>query len=85
MSSNWNSRQQANKQCTVIANRLSEKSNDFSRMSHEDLLPTFHNEELGIFGCKHYKRAAKLQAHCCGKWFACRFCHDEVSDHNIVR
>ncbi|TPX66079.1 hypothetical protein SpCBS45565_g04713, partial [Spizellomyces sp. 'palustris'] len=38
-----------------------------------------------ILGCKHYQRAAKLQAHCCGKWYTCRFCHDEVSDHNIVR
>jgi RING finger and CHY zinc finger domain-containing protein 1 len=36
-------------------------------------------------GCKHYKRRAKLQAHCCGKWFPCRFCHDEVSDHAITR
>jgi len=36
-------------------------------------------------GCKHYQRCAKLQAHCCGKWFTCRFCHDEISDHNIVR
>ncbi|RKP02223.1 hypothetical protein CXG81DRAFT_4424, partial [Caulochytrium protostelioides] len=36
-------------------------------------------------GCKHYQRGCKLQAHCCGKWYPCRFCHDEVSDHNIVR
>ncbi|KAI8832413.1 hypothetical protein BJ741DRAFT_511581, partial [Chytriomyces cf. hyalinus JEL632] len=36
-------------------------------------------------GCKHYQRSAKLQAHCCGKWYTCRFCHDEVSDHNITR
>ncbi|KAJ1557525.1 hypothetical protein HK405_015806, partial [Cladochytrium tenue] len=26
-----------------------------------------------------------IQAPCCGEWFACRFCHDEVSDHAIVR
>ncbi|KAJ3353029.1 hypothetical protein HDU83_007403 [Entophlyctis luteolus] len=38
-----------------------------------------------IMGCKHYQRSCKLQAHCCGKWFPCRFCHDEVSDHNIIR
>ncbi|KAI9209647.1 zinc-ribbon-domain-containing protein, partial [Polychytrium aggregatum] len=36
-------------------------------------------------GCSHYQRSAKLQAHCCGKWFTCRFCHDEISDHNIIR
>eukprot|EP00842_Homolaphlyctis_polyrhiza_P006999 jgi/Hompol1/889/HPOL_002593-RA len=39
----------------------------------------------GILGCKHYQRSAKLQAHCCGKWDTCRFCHDEVSDHTITR
>lgn len=43
------------------------------------------DKEHGILGCKHYQRGAKLQAHCCGKWFTCRFCHDEVSNHNIVR
>ena len=26
-----------------------------------------------------------MQAHCCGKWDTCRFCHDEVSDHTITR
>jgi hypothetical protein len=39
----------------------------------------------GVLGCKHYQRACKLQAHCCGKWDTCRFCHDEVSDHTITR
>ncbi|KAJ3362187.1 hypothetical protein HDU91_003544 [Kappamyces sp. JEL0680] len=85
MSSGWTSRQQANKQAAPVPNRLSEKSPDFSRLSEDDLQTTYHNKELGILGCKHYKRSAKLQGHCCGKWFACRFCHDEVSDHNIVR
>ncbi|RKO93496.1 hypothetical protein BDK51DRAFT_6642, partial [Blyttiomyces helicus] len=41
--------------------------------------------EAGILGCKHYQRGVKLQAHCCGNWFTCRFCHDEVSDHQIKR
>jgi RING finger/CHY zinc finger protein 1 len=36
-------------------------------------------------GCRHYQRSCKLQAHCCGKWDTCRFCHDEVSDHTITR
>ncbi len=47
--------------------------------------PFSQDKEHGILGCKHYQRGAKLQAHCCGKWFTCRFCHDEVSNHNIVR
>ncbi|ORX88495.1 zf-CHY-domain-containing protein, partial [Basidiobolus meristosporus CBS 931.73] len=36
-------------------------------------------------GCKHYRRSNKLKANCCGGWFTCRFCHDEASDHQIVR
>ncbi|KAI9320046.1 zinc-ribbon-domain-containing protein, partial [Dichotomocladium elegans] len=36
-------------------------------------------------GCKHYRRNVKLVADCCGKIFSCRFCHDENSDHNIIR
>ncbi|ORZ05264.1 zinc-ribbon-domain-containing protein [Absidia repens] len=36
-------------------------------------------------GCPHYQRKCKLQAACCGGIFGCRFCHDEQSDHAIVR
>ncbi|KAI9025760.1 zinc-ribbon-domain-containing protein, partial [Phycomyces nitens] len=36
-------------------------------------------------GCQHYQRNCKLQAACCEKIFVCRFCHDEASDHAIVR
>ncbi|RKP06574.1 zinc-ribbon-domain-containing protein, partial [Thamnocephalis sphaerospora] len=36
-------------------------------------------------GCKHYQRGVKLKASCCGRWFTCRFCHDDVCDHTIVR
>lgn len=36
-------------------------------------------------GCQHYQRKCKLQAFCCGKIYSCRFCHDEASDHAIVR
>lgn len=43
------------------------------------------NEEKGILGCKHYQRKCKLQANCCQKIVTCRFCHDDVEDHNIVR
>ncbi|KAF9170661.1 hypothetical protein BGX21_008506 [Mortierella sp. AD011] len=51
----------------------------------EDLKKTYHDEEQTILGCEHYMRGCKLQANCCGKWFNCRFCHDDVSDHTIVR
>ncbi|ORX97572.1 zf-CHY-domain-containing protein, partial [Basidiobolus meristosporus CBS 931.73] len=36
-------------------------------------------------GCKHYRRNNKLRANCCGGWFTCRFCHNDASDHQIIR
>jgi hypothetical protein len=45
----------------------------------------YHDESQGIFGCRHYRRNCKLQAHCCGEWYVCRFCHDESNDHTITR
>lgn len=45
----------------------------------------YHNREENILGCNHYQRACKLRAECCGLWFSCRFCHDEMSDHEIDR
>lgn len=56
--------------------------------SEEDLLgcsPSFRDPEKHVFGCEHYKRNCKLRAACCGKLFACRFCHDKVSDHSMDR
>ncbi|KAL8827216.1 MAG: hypothetical protein Q9191_003318 [Dirinaria sp. TL-2023a] len=37
------------------------------------------------FGCAHYKRNIKLQCSACGRWYTCRFCHDEVEDHSLNR
>ncbi|KAI9284403.1 zinc-ribbon-domain-containing protein [Umbelopsis sp. AD052] len=51
----------------------------------ERLEPSYQDAEAGIYGCKHYQRKVKLQANCCGKWYSCRFCHDDVEDHNLVR
>ncbi|KAL7090978.1 hypothetical protein ACP275_12G076700 [Erythranthe tilingii] len=54
----------------------------------KDLLghsPSFRDADKQIFGCEHYKRNCKLRAACCGKLVACRFCHDEVSDHSMDR
>ncbi|KAJ6672632.1 RING FINGER AND CHY ZINC FINGER DOMAIN-CONTAINING PROTEIN 1 [Salix viminalis] len=47
--------------------------------------PTFRDPEKQVFGCEHYRRNCKLRASCCGKLFACRFCHDKVSDHTMDR
>lgn len=37
------------------------------------------------FGCKHYKTNCKFLAECCRKWFPCRFCHNESTDHEVDR
>lgn len=84
MSRPWiNKQKQVQKQDTRISNYLVNKSDDFSIVRDHDREQTFHSEN--VLGCKHYQRACKLQAHCCGKWDTCRFCHDEVSDHTITR
>ncbi|KAJ1545975.1 hypothetical protein HK405_007511 [Cladochytrium tenue] len=77
MTSSWTNKQIAkvsSKSPTI--NKLEDKSGDFNVVTQQDMARTFY---------VHYRRASKLQAHCCGKWFTCRFCHDEVSDHAIVR
>ncbi len=38
-----------------------------------------------MLGCKHYVHSCKNLAPCCNKWFACRRCHDAVSDHVMDR
>ncbi|KAF9124949.1 hypothetical protein BGW39_007780 [Mortierella sp. 14UC] len=53
--------------------------------TEEDLKKTYYNEEHSQLGCKHYRRGCKLKANCCGRWFNCRFCHDDASDHAIIR
>jgi uncharacterized CHY-type Zn-finger protein len=44
-----------------------------------------HLQKENVLGCKHYQRNCKLEANCCGKLVSCRFCHDDVEDHAIVR
>ncbi|KAI8817978.1 zinc-ribbon-domain-containing protein [Fimicolochytrium jonesii] len=86
MTQGWSATQQSRATTnTRVTNRLENRRRDYSHVTEIDREPTFHDRNQGVLGCKHYQRAAKLQAHCCGKWDTCRFCHDEVSDHNIVR
>lgn len=42
-------------------------------------------EEPKVLGCAHYKRNIKLQCSRCDRWYTCRFCHDEVEDHSLIR
>ncbi|CDS12851.1 hypothetical protein LRAMOSA05035 [Lichtheimia ramosa] len=55
------------------------------RPNVDDATPSYHDKANNILGCKHYRRKVKLVANCCGVIFPCRFCHDEASDHNIIR
>ena len=41
--------------------------------------------EFNANGCKHYTRRCRIIAPCCGQTFACRFCHDDASDHTVNR
>eukprot|EP00741_Cyanophora_paradoxa_P022524 tig00021464_g21750.t1 len=50
-----------------------------------DLNPTYHSTERGVLGCAHYQRSCKLRAACCGRFFTCRVCHDDASDHTMDR
>ncbi|KAI0518239.1 hypothetical protein F5B22DRAFT_645004 [Xylaria bambusicola] len=38
-----------------------------------------------LLGCEHYRRNVKLQCSTCNRWYTCRFCHDIVEDHNLIR
>ncbi|KAJ3331109.1 hypothetical protein HDU76_004063 [Blyttiomyces sp. JEL0837] len=86
MTSSWSTKQKSQSTRGALAsNKLVDKREDFDLITEQDTVRTYHDKNTGIYGCKHYQRATKLQAHCCGKWYSCRFCHDEVSDHNIIR
>ena len=52
-------------------------------VTSEDAKKSYHKENQ--LGCAHYKRSVKLQCSTCQKWHTCRFCHDEVEDHNLIR
>ncbi|KGO65132.1 Zinc finger, RING-type [Penicillium italicum] len=45
---------------------------------------TEEQEEI-LLGCVHYQRNVKLECHTCKKWYTCRFCHDAMEDHSLVR
>ncbi|KAL8024649.1 putative Zinc finger, RING-type, Zinc finger, CHY-type, Zinc finger, RING/FYVE/PHD-type [Plasmopara halstedii] len=46
---------------------------------------SYYDEAKTILGCSHYQRKCKLQGKCCGKWYLCRFCHDDNEDHAFDR
>lgn len=54
-------------------------------LTEQDTQPSYHNKARGIMGCSHYQRNCKLECPTCLRWFPCRFCHDQVSDHKMER
>ena len=56
-----------------------------SQSSHSDLDDDGGQATPHLLGCRHYKRNVKLQCSTCERWYTCRFCHDEVEDHFLVR
>ncbi|SAM07537.1 hypothetical protein [Absidia glauca] len=56
-------------------------------LQHEstEYVQSYHDKETNKLGCKHYARNVKIQADCCQKIFPCRHCHDEESDHALIR
>ncbi|OHE96126.1 CHY zinc finger [Colletotrichum orchidophilum] len=63
-------------------------------LTADDVRPTYAAPKLAtreepegavILGCQHYRRNVKLQCSTCSKWYTCRFCHDAVEDHTLVR
>ncbi|KAI1293297.1 hypothetical protein F5Y03DRAFT_374214 [Xylaria venustula] len=70
-------------------------------LTDKDLEPTFvpkkepteyktdtddiESDDERLFGCEHYRRNVKLQCSTCNRWYTCRFCHDKVEDHNLIR
>ncbi|KAJ6901125.1 hypothetical protein NC652_027040 [Populus alba x Populus x berolinensis] len=64
----------------IAAQQKSPQARTGDHSNGGDLLgcsPSFRGPEKQEFGCEHYKRNCKLRATCCGKLFACRFCHDK--------
>ncbi|KAL0940635.1 chy and ring finger domain-containing protein [Colletotrichum truncatum] len=57
------------------------------RPTYAPAKPTTREEPEGAktLGCQHYMRNVKLQCSTCHKWYTCRFCHDAVEDHTLVR
>jgi len=72
----------------VVGNTSSQE--DF-KLTEDDLRPTYtpagpdDDASDRRLGCQHYMRNVKLQCSTCDRWYTCRFCHDEVEDHELIR
>lgn len=58
----------------------SKSSSQASRAGNLTVKKTFFDFAEGIYGCKHYQRSCQILSPCCqGKFYTCRFCHDEAN------
>lgn len=51
----------------------------------KDSIPLILPATTPPLGCQHYERNVKLQCSTCSKWYTCRFCHDAMEDHCLIR
>lgn len=56
------------------------------RDREDDLAMTYTTDKNGNLrlGCKHYMRACKIRASCCGMLYTCRLCHDNAQQTHIM-
>ncbi|KAK9427762.1 hypothetical protein V1505DRAFT_253550 [Lipomyces doorenjongii] len=59
--------------------------NEANGLTSADKTATWFDEANEIRGCAHYQRGVKLQCSVCDQWHPCRFCHDDVEDHQLIR
>ncbi|KAK9374105.1 uncharacterized protein V1513DRAFT_127132 [Lipomyces chichibuensis] len=67
------------------ANDQENYENEANGLTITDKTVTWFDEANEIRGCAHYQRGVKLQCSVCDQWHTCRFCHDDVEDHQLIR
>ncbi|KAK9364986.1 hypothetical protein V1509DRAFT_447492 [Lipomyces kononenkoae] len=67
------------------ANDHDDYDNEAIGLTSTDMTVTWFDEASEIRGCAHYQRSVKLQCSICEQWYTCRFCHDEIEDHQLIR
>ena len=59
--------------------------NPATKDGEQEESPNETEEDPKTLGCQHYQRNIKLQCSTCQRWYTCRFCHDVVEDHKLIR
>lgn len=82
MTEDYNTLKEQKKQSKQAEIPPPENDNPFE-VTPEDAQKSYHKDNE--LGCSHYKRGVKIQCSTCQKWYTCRFCHDEMQDHPLIR